>query len=157
MNWGFNLNSVETIVFNNRSASGESYIHKKIKQAEAIWIAGGDQWDYISYWRNTAIDSLINDAIINRNIVIGGTSAGMAIQGGFYFSARHGTVTSEEALSNPYNIRMTVDSAKFLKNYFLRNVITDTHYDDPDRSGKACCLSGEDHDRLGNRSKRNCR
>ena len=91
---GIPLNSVETIVFNSRSATGDSYIHNKIKQAEAIWIAGGDQWDYVSFWRNTAIDSLINDAIINRHIVIGGTSAGMAIQGGFYFNARRGTVTS---------------------------------------------------------------
>lgn len=133
---GIPLNSVETIVFNNRSASGESYIHKKIKQAEAIWIAGGDQWDYVSFWRNTAVDSLINDAIISRHIVMGGTSAGMAIQGGFYFNARRGTVTSEEALSDPYNSRVTVDSARFLKNFYLRNVITDTHYDDPDRRGR---------------------
>ncbi|MBK8883813.1 MAG: T9SS type A sorting domain-containing protein [Bacteroidales bacterium] len=133
---GVQVNSVETIVFNNKSASLESYIHQKIKNAEAIWFAGGDQWDYISYWRNTAIDSLINDGIINRNIVIGGTSAGMAILGGYYFSARYGTITSAEALSDPYTIRMTVDSALFLKNNYLRNVITDTHYDDPDRSGR---------------------
>jgi cyanophycinase-like exopeptidase len=133
---GVNINSVETIVCNSPAASDEPYIHQKIKQAEAIWFAGGDQWDYVSYWRNTAVDSLINDAIINRNIVIGGTSAGMAIQGRFYFNARHGTVTSAEALSDPYNSKMMVDSARFLQNYFLRNVITDTHYDDPDRSGR---------------------
>jgi hypothetical protein len=60
----------------------------------------------------------------------------MAIQGGFYFNARHGTVNSEEALSDPYNSKVTVDSVKFLKNFFLRNVITDTHYDDPDRRGR---------------------
>lgn len=133
---GIHVNSVETIVFNSKAASDEPYIHEKIKQAEAIWFAGGDQWDYVSYWRNTPIDSLINDGIINRNIVIGGTSAGMAIQGGYYFSARHGTVTSAEALSDPYNSKMAVDSALFLKNYYLRNVLTDTHYDDPDRSGR---------------------
>lgn len=133
---GIHINSVETIVFNSKAASAEPYIHEKISQAEAIWIAGGDQWDYVSYWRNTAIDSLINDAIIKRNIVIGGTSAGMAIQGGFYFSARNGTVTSAAALSDPYNTRMMVDSAHFLRNHYLRNVITDTHYDDPDRSGR---------------------
>jgi cyanophycinase-like exopeptidase len=133
---GIRVNSVETIVFNSPAASKESYIREKIKNAEAIWFAGGDQWDYVSYMRNTAIDSLINDGILKRNIVIGGTSAGMAIQGGFYFTAKNGTVTSEAALANPYNIRMTVDSALFLKNYFLRNVITDTHYDDPDRSGR---------------------
>ncbi len=133
---GVNVNSVETIVFNNSSASSESYIHQKIQQAEAIWFAGGDQWDYISYWRGSAIDSLINDAISNRNIVIGGTSAGMAIQGGFYFSAQNGTVTSSTALSNPYDNNITVDSIPFISNQFLSDVITDTHYDNPDRKGR---------------------
>ncbi len=133
---GVSINSVETIVFNNSSASNEAYIHQKIQQAEAIWFAGGDQWDYISYWRNTPIDSLINDAISNRNIVIGGTSAGMAIQGGFYFSAVNGTVTSATALANPFNNNVTVDSLSFISNQYLSDVITDTHYDNPDRKGR---------------------
>ena len=124
------------LVFNNSSASSEAYIHQKIQRAEAIWFAGGDQWDYISYWRNSAIDSLINDAISSRNIVVGGTSAGMAIQGGFYFSAQNGTVTSSTALSNPFDINVTVDSLPFISNQFLSNVITDTHYDNPDRKGR---------------------
>jgi len=133
---GTTVNSVETIVCNNASASNESYIHQKIQQAEGIWFAGGDQWDYVSYWRNTAIDSLINDAIANRNIVIGGTSAGMAILGGFYFSAENGTVTSSQALSNPYRTDVTVDSTSFIPTDYLTDVITDTHYDDPDRKGR---------------------
>ena len=133
---GETINSVETIVFNNTTASNETYIHQKIEQAEAIWFAGGDQWDYVSYWRNTAIDGLINEAINNRNIVIGGTSAGMAIQGGFYFSAQYGTVTSETALANPFDNNITVDSTKFLSNKYLEEVVTDTHYDDPDRIGR---------------------
>ncbi len=133
---GVNVNSVETIVFNNASASNESYIQQKIQQAEAIWFAGGDQWDYVSYWRNTEINSLINEAISERNIVIGGTSAGMAIQGGYYFSAENGTVTSAAALSNPYDSDVTVDSTPFLSNEYLSDVITDTHYDSPDRKGR---------------------
>lgn len=133
---GVSLNSVETIVFNNSAAANEAYIQDRISKAEAVWFAGGDQWDYISYWRNTAIDSLINDGIENRNIVVGGTSVGMAILGGYYFSAEHGTVTSAEALTDPYDFYLTVDSASFLKNNFLENVITDSHYDDPDRKGR---------------------
>jgi len=97
---GITVNSVETIVFNNASASSDTYIHDKISKAEAIWFAGGDQWNYVSYWRNSPIDSLINDGLLNRNIVIGGTSAGMAIQGEYYFSAENGTVTSSTALSS---------------------------------------------------------
>ena len=133
---GVNVNSVETIVFHNALASTENYIHQRINQAEAIWIAGGDQWNYVNYWRGTPIDNLINTAIEERNIVIGGTSAGMAIQGKFYFSAENGTVTTTTALNDPYDENVTIDSTKFLKNKYLKEVITDTHYDNPDRRGR---------------------
>ncbi len=133
---GISLNSVETIVCHNANASNEMYIQQKIQQAEAIWFAGGDQWDYISFWRGTKIDSLINDAIHERNVVIGGTSAGMAIQGKYYFSAQNSTITSAQALSNPFDVNLTVDSLSFIKNNFLEDVITDTHYDNPDRKGR---------------------
>ena len=133
---GINVNSVETIVCNNTAASSDPYVLQKIQQAEAIWFAGGDQWTYITYWRNTPLEQAINDAINQRNIVIGGTSAGMAIQGKYYFSAQNGTVTSSAALSNPYNNQMTVDSIHFIENSYLNNVITDTHFDNPDRKGR---------------------
>lgn len=133
---GITVNSVETIVFNNATASNDSYVQQKIANAEAIWFAGGDQWNYISYWRNTPVDSMINASLNNKNIAIGGTSAGMAILGGFYFSAQNGTVTSTTALSNPYVSTVTVDSTHFLEADYLSNVITDTHYDDPDRKGR---------------------
>lgn len=133
---GVSVNSVETIVFNNASASYDPYIAQKIQQAEAIWIAGGDQWDYISYWRNTPVDSLINVGITQRNIVIGGTSAGMAIQGSHYFSAQNGTVSSATALANPYSQNVTVSATPFLSNEHLQDVITDSHYDNPDRTGR---------------------
>ncbi len=133
---GVTVNSVETIVFNDATASSETYIHQKIMNAEAIWFAGGDQWNYISYWRGNTISDLINDGIENRSIVVGGTSAGMAILGGYYFSAENGTVTSATALANPYNNNVTVDSEDFLHAPYMSNVITDTHYDNPDRKGR---------------------
>lgn len=133
---GVAINSVETIVCNNANASQEAYLQQKINQAEAIWFAGGDQWTYISYWRNTPVDSLVNKAIAERNVVVGGTSAGMAIMGKYYFSAQNGTITSAQALTNPYNSLVTVSDEPFLVNQHLSNVITDTHYDSPDRKGR---------------------
>ena len=100
---GIDINSVETIVFNNPNAANLEEIHNRIMQAEGIWLAGGDQWDYVSFWRDTPVASLINDGIANRNIVIGGTSAGMAVLGEYYFSAINGTVTSTTALNIPYS------------------------------------------------------
>ncbi|MFT4602624.1 MAG: cyanophycinase-like exopeptidase [Arenicella sp.] len=133
---GVTLNSVETIVCNSPAASSEAYVQQAVQDAEAIWFAGGDQWNYISYWRNTLIEDYINDGIQNKGLVVGGTSAGMAIQGGYYFSAENGTVTSAQALADPYNIDMTVDNEPFINHSILADVITDTHYDDPDRKGR---------------------
>lgn len=133
---GINVNSVETIVFNNSSAAYDPYVLDRISKAEAVWMAGGDQWDYVSYWRNTPVDSLINDGIENRGMTIGGTSAGMAVQGRYYFSAENGTVTSTTALQNPFDANITVDSASFIQNNYLQDVITDSHYDSPDRKGR---------------------
>jgi len=133
---GVQVNSVETIVCNNANASYDPYVISKVAQAEAIWFAGGDQWNYVSYWRNTPIDSAINAGIQNRAIVIGGTSAGMAIQGEYYFTAENGTVTSATALNNPYANTVTIDNESFINNTHLTNTITDTHFDNPDRSGR---------------------
>jgi len=133
---GVQVNSVETIVCNNANASSDPYVISRIAQAEGIWFAGGDQWDYVSYWRDTPVDSAISAGIQNRAIVIGGTSAGMAIQGQYYFSAQNGTVTSATALNNPYDASVTVEHAPFINNPHMTNVITDTHFDNPDRSGR---------------------
>ncbi len=133
---GVDVNSVETIVCNSADASVDVYVLDKIAKAEAIWFAGGDQWDYVSYWRDTEVADLVNEGINERGIVIGGTSAGMAIQGSYYFSAQAGTITSSAALANPFANQIIVDSDPFLANAHLENVVTDTHYDDPDRRGR---------------------
>ncbi|HRQ84826.1 MAG TPA: cyanophycinase [Flavobacteriales bacterium] len=130
------VNSVETIRFNSAAASTDPYVADRIQKAEAIWFAGGDQWNYVNYWRNTPVMTLINEAIDQRHIAIGGTSAGMAILGGCYFSAQNGSVTSAEALSNPFNTSMTVDCTSFLHVPYMAGTITDTHYDNPDRRGR---------------------
>lgn len=133
---GVAINSVETIRFNNGSAAEDPAVHERIARAEAIWFAGGDQWDYITYWRGTSIAALISQAVVDRNVAIGGTSAGMAILGGAYFSAEVGSATSAQALADPYHPFMTVDQEPFLDIPYLQDVITDTHYDNPDRRAR---------------------
>ena len=133
---GVTVNSVESIVFNNAQAATDPYVLDRIAKAEAIWIAGGNQYNYVSFWRNTAVANLINTAITERNIVIGGTSAGMAILGGVYFTAQNGTVTSTTALANPYDNKVAISNAPFIRVPYLTQVITDTHYDNPDRRGR---------------------
>ena len=133
---GVPVNSVETIVFKDSSASQEAYIQQKINQAEAIWLAGGNQWKYVSFWRDTPIAALINQGIQERNLTIGGTSAGMAVLCGFYFSSEFGTISTEEALQNPLDPKVFVDSTAFIQLNYLQNVITDTHYAERNRQGR---------------------
>src|SRR5262245_58679019 len=45
--------SVETIVFKSRAASSDPAVLEKLARAEAIFLAGGDQGNYIKYWKDT--------------------------------------------------------------------------------------------------------
>src|SRR5690606_13240088 len=130
------VNSVETIRFDEAAAAFHPYVAERIQKAEAIWFAGGDQWNYVSYWRDTPVMQLINAAIAQRHIAIGGTRAGMAILGGSYFSAEHGSIRSAFALANPISPEMAVDHAPFLDVPFMAATITDSHSDTPVRRGR---------------------
>jgi cyanophycinase-like exopeptidase len=133
---GVTVNSVETLVIHNQAGALEPYVLQKVAQAEAIWFAGGDQWNYVNYFRNNAMEDALNHHINVKQAVIGGTSAGMAILGSTYFSAANGTVTSAVALNNPYDFRVSLGHDDFLQVPFLEHVVTDTHYDNPDRRGR---------------------
>lgn len=143
---GVTVNSVETLVITSVAGATNPYVLDKVANAEMIWFAGGDQWNYVSYFKNNALEDLINNHVNEKHAPIGGTSAGMAILGGYYFSAQNGTVTSAQALANPYNANMTIGgftgtpNRDFLNIPFLENVITDTHYDNPDRRGRHVAL-----------------
>lgn len=139
---GVTVNSVETLVITSVAGATNPYVLDKVANAEMIWFAGGDQWNYVSYFKDNALETLINNHVNVKHAPIGGTSAGMAVLGGYYFSAQNGSVTSAAALSNPYNSNMTIGgftgtvNRDFLNVPFLGNVITDTHYDNPDRRGR---------------------
>ncbi len=133
---GVSINSVRTFVINNNAGATDPYVLQSVANAEAIWFAGGDQYDYVTLFKDNAMEDALNDFINVKQGVIGGTSAGMAILGNYYFTAQNGTITSDQALSNPYHSRMTMGYNDFLQVPFLENVVTDMHYDDPDRRGR---------------------
>lgn len=126
--------SVETIVLKNRRASTEPFVLDRIRAAEAIFFAGGDQADYLDRIKGTPIEDEVHAAVA-RGAVVGGTSAGLAILGEFAFTAARGTVTSADALADPYGKRVTLDR-DFLTLPFLGNVITDSHFAERDRMGR---------------------
>ncbi|CAF4470312.1 unnamed protein product, partial [Rotaria sp. Silwood2] len=130
------VNSVETLLINSRTLANDPQVEATIRGAEAVFIAGGDQANYVNYWKGTKVQDALNYLRNIKQVPIGGTSAGCAILGGTYFSALSGTVTSSEALANPYNRYLTLGYNDFLSQPYLSNVITDTHFNNPDRRGR---------------------
>ncbi|WP_083340258.1 Type 1 glutamine amidotransferase-like domain-containing protein [Nitrosomonas communis] len=59
-------------------AANDEFVVNTINQAEAIWIAGGDQSNYTNYWKGTPVQEALNDRIL-QGIPIGGTSAGLNV------------------------------------------------------------------------------
>lgn len=126
--------SVETLVLKNRRASTDPFVLGRVRAAEAIFFAGGDQADYVDRFKGTPLEDEVHAAVA-RGVPIGGTSAGLAILGEFVFSAARGTVTSADALADPYARRVALDR-DFLVLPRLGNVITDSHFVERDRMGR---------------------
>lgn len=128
------VNSIKTIVFHGREAAFDSFVLEQIRQAEGIFFAGGDQAKYYSFWGNTPLEREINAAIA-RGAVIGGTSAGLAIQGENFYTAEIDSVTSSQVLENPLCEEITLAPGMFSPGV-LKNVITDTHFANRNRMGR---------------------
>jgi cyanophycinase len=127
--------SVATIVFKNRNASYNQFVIDTIRNAEALFIAGGDQSDYVNLWKNTPVEDAIN-FVARKPAPIGGTSAGMAIMSEFVYSAMsNSSLTSAEALADPFHRDLTLDR-DFVSLPTLEAKITDQHLIERDRMGR---------------------
>lgn len=132
-------NSVETIVFEKGAATADPFVVETIRNAEAIFIAGGDQSNYIRYWKDTPVENAIN-FVAAKPAPIGGTSAGMAVLGEYVYSAEgEESLASEAALRDPYARDLTL-ARGFLALPRLENVITDQHLQERDRIGRTVAL-----------------
>jgi cyanophycinase len=134
------VNSVATLVIPSREAAEDPKVAEIIRQAEMVFIAGGDQARYINWWTNTPVQEALN-ADVAAEKPIGGTSAGLALMGQYIYSAQgdapdDADLTSEQAMANPYFARVTV-RRDFLKINVLRNTLTDTHFAKRDRMGRS--------------------
>jgi cyanophycinase len=143
------LDSVATLIIPDLATAFNAEVVEIIQRAEAIFIAGGDQANYVNFWNNTPVESALYQAIVH-NIPIGGTSAGLAVLGEVDFAALADTISSAEALSNPLDNRIVsgldstflspeaseldVKPTTILR--YMDNVITDSHFMQRDRMGR---------------------
>ncbi len=129
------VNSVETLLINSRELADNDTVATIVRNAEALFIAGGDQWNYTQYWKGTKLNEAINYLINTKQVPVGGTSAGLAILGEYFFDAKHGSITSDAALMNPLHEKMSINR-HFIYSKWLKGMITDSHYTQRDRQGR---------------------
>jgi cyanophycinase-like exopeptidase len=131
--------SVETFVFDGGAAVSDPFVVATIRNAEAVFIAGGDQSNYVRYWKDTPVEDAIN-FVAAKPAPVGGTSAGMAVMGEFIYSAEGAeSLTSAVALSDPYAADLTL-ARDFLALTGLEGIITDQHLQERDRIGRTVAL-----------------
>ena len=129
------VDSVESLLIATPEAARDPFMLERIREAEALFIAGGDQWNYVRVWGAAAGAS--RGAGADRSRRAGGRiSAGLAVPGQFVFTAEKDTVTSDQAPANPYHERVTV-GGEFVHIPALASVITDSHFVKRDRMGRA--------------------
>jgi cyanophycinase-like exopeptidase len=130
-----NENSVATLIITNSAGANDPFVLSTIQNAEAIWIAGGDQSNYINDWTGTPVQSALNAAIAAGK-PIGGTSAGMNVLTQFVYSALASQgVTSSQALADPFTRYVTI-ARDFVNLPVLQGVIGDPHFVTRDRMGR---------------------
>lgn len=151
---GETVDSVETFVTRNRAAAFDPALPRAIESAEAIFIAGGDQSKYVSFWKDTPVQSALNQHL-KAGKPLGGTSAGLAIMGQYAYSAMHkGDLTSKLALSDPHHEYITIEQ-NFLQAPLLKGILTDSHFSERDRLGRLIVmllqpdLAANSHDPIG--------
>jgi cyanophycinase len=126
-------NSITTLLITSAEGAKAPDAIQHVRNAHALFIAGGDQSNYVKMWPGPLLKE-INDAIA-RGVPIGGTSAGLAVLGEFAFSARNDTVTSAEALANPFDPKVTLER-DFLSIPVMQGIITDSHFSPRQRLGR---------------------
>lgn len=127
--------SVQTLVFHDRAAASDPAVLDIVRHADGIFIAGGDQANYVRFWKGTPLNALM-DRHVREGKPIGGTSAGLAILGGFGYGALDGgSIVSAEAMRDPLGKAVTLVDG-FLHMPWLANVITDTHFTARGRLGR---------------------
>jgi cyanophycinase-like exopeptidase len=128
-----NVNSCETVVISTPTGAYNPVAVSAVKRAEVVYFAGGNQCDYVGWqgsWVMKAAQSLVS-----RGGGIGGGSAGLAIQGDYVYDACNGSVTSQEALNNPY--RASISFSNDLFSWLpVQQVVTDSHFVERDRMGR---------------------
>jgi cyanophycinase-like exopeptidase len=127
------VNSCTSWTLTATADGNNSQVNTDIRNAEFVYFAGGDQCRY-SAWKGTALEASV-ESVVAKGGGSGGGSAGHHLNSSIVYNACQGSVTSSEALADPYDPYITFTTGMFTwPNY--ANVINDSHFVTRDRMGR---------------------
>ncbi len=140
-NAGQGWNSVISLQIDTADKANSMFVYEILRNAEAVFIMGGDQTEYYTLWNDTKLQEALNYLISTKKVPIGGTSAGMAILSEYSYLPNNSGVKSSDALTNIYHAYIaesTIKKSLFKDSLpvFMTNFITDTHFNARDRMGR---------------------
>lgn len=124
--------SVSTVRIPDRAASADPGVQCRVRGAEALWMAGGDQADYFGW--EIALHTALS-GVHARGAAVGGTSAGAMALGSPAFTAALGSVSPSQALADPLGPAVTLAVSAFAAPE-MAGVVVDTHFTARQREGR---------------------
>ncbi|MGW4780927.1 hypothetical protein ACWEPA_30265 [Streptomyces filamentosus] len=127
------VNSCTTWTLTTAGDGNNSQVNTDVRNAEFVYFAGGDQCRYTA-WKGTALEASV-ESVVAKGGGSGGGSAGHHVNSPIVYDACNGSVTSAEALANPYDRYISFTTGMFeWANY--GSVINDSHFVTRDRMGR---------------------
>ncbi|KOX23324.1 hypothetical protein ADL06_22385 [Streptomyces sp. NRRL F-6491] len=127
------VNSCTTWTLTTAGDANNSQVNADVRNAEFVYFAGGNQCGYAA-WKGTALESSV-ESVVAKGGGSGGGSAGHHINSPLVYDACNGSVTSSEALANPYDRYISFTTGMFeWANY--GGVVNDSHFVTRDRMGR---------------------
>ncbi|MEU3606273.1 hypothetical protein AB0E83_12575 [Streptomyces sp. NPDC035033] len=127
------VNSCTTWTLTAASDGNNSQVNTDVRNAEFVYFAGGDQCRYAA-WKGTALEASV-ESVVAKGGGSGGGSAGHHINSPIVYDACNGSVTSTEALANPYDRSIGFTTGMFEWPHYGA-VVNDSHFVTRDRMGR---------------------
>lgn len=127
------VNSCTTWTLTKASDGNNTQVNNDIRNAEFVYFAGGDQCRYAA-WKSTALRASVQ-SVVAKGGGSGGGSAGHHINSSVVYDACRGSITSSEALADPYDSYATFTTGMFDWPHYA-GTINDSHFVTRDRMGR---------------------
>ncbi|MFG2310909.1 pre-peptidase C-terminal domain-containing protein [Streptomyces sp. NPDC048566] len=132
------VNSCTTWTLTAASDGNNSQVNTDVRNAEFVYFAGGDQCRYAA-WKGTALEASV-ESVVAKGGGSGGGSAGHHINSPLVYDACNGSVTSSEALADPYDRSISFTTGMFQWPHY-DGIVNDSHFVTRDRMGRSMAFA----------------